>query len=88
MNQKSAKLDHFAAYACSDGCGDIVDGYDLYHLMAVFTIYNIAFIYCNIYMYLYSWAFVVEEASVCEDDNYVIDIYFFILFLNMTMTLT
>ena len=39
-------------------------------------------------MYLYSWAFVVEEASVCEDDNYVIYIHFFILFLNMTMTLT
>ena len=33
---------------------------------------------------MYRWAFVVEKASVCEDDDYVINIYFFILFLNMT----
>ena len=29
-------------------------------------------------MYLYSWAFIVEEASVWEDNNYVIYIYFLI----------
>ena len=44
IEPKKCKIGSFAAYACSDGCGDIVDGYDLYHLMAVFTIYNIAFI--------------------------------------------